>query len=97
MKRILIVRLPSKYPPDILENISNRIKKEVGEDATVVVIAELGIEKSEFEIVYDPHLKPEYQINYNTGPAFDEGSIGRVFNQVDTSTNAYMDKKPDNE
>jgi hypothetical protein len=93
MKRILIVRLPSKYPPDILDIISGRIRKDVGEDYTVIVIAELGIEKSEFEIVYDPHLKPGYSSEYNTGPGFEEGSFGRAFKQVDTSTNAYMDKK----
>jgi hypothetical protein len=82
MKRILHIRFPLNIQPIHIEKTVHNTKTELGEYFNVVFSVD-NIEKTDFEIVYDPNYKSE-------AIEMDQRRRGQ-FIQTDTSTNAYME------
>lgn len=97
MKQLLIIRLPSKVPPDQIEPMTDRLEKRLNATYDVVITIEGGIERIEFDIVYNPHFKIEQDCMLSSdglAAMAMQDERKRQFTQTDTSTNAYMEGKP---
>lgn len=58
MKRLLHIRFPYKAQPDTVAKTIHNAKEDCGENFIVVSSID-DVEKTEFEIVYDPQLRQE--------------------------------------
>lgn len=106
MKRLLIVRFPKTLNPENAEFLTGKIRSTVAELFIVLFVVD-NIEKTEFEIVYDPHFKMPHPFEFNGEPVNEDQLKERVkdflfgeykaddrqFTQVDTSTSAFMEGK----
>jgi hypothetical protein len=70
-----------------MQEIAEQIRSKVADEFTILVFSD-NVEKTEVEIVYDPHIKNEH-ISWHQ----DQDKI-RQFIQVDTSSSAFMGGKP---
>ncbi len=92
MKRLLIVRFPKNTNPDHLKESYESTRRLLGSEYTVLPFV-TEVEKTEVEIVYDPHLTSE-SVHVETLCGSLQRGNKRQFTQVDTSTNAHMEGKP---
>jgi hypothetical protein len=56
MKKLLVVRIPFNTPAERCKEIADLIRGRVNDEFTVLAFSD-NVEKTEVEIVYDPHLK----------------------------------------
>lgn len=58
MKRLLVIRIPYTVPPERVNEIAEQVRAKVGNEFTVLIFGDT-VEKTEVEIVYDPHISQE--------------------------------------
>ena len=58
MKRLLIVRIPYTVPPERAIEIEEQVRAKIDNEFTILVFSD-KVDKTEVEIVYDPHLSQE--------------------------------------
>lgn len=104
MKQLLIIRAPFERSPEQDEILFKHAVEKLEAEYHVVLCKDSGVERVEFEIVYNPYFKP-YSFEFNgekiSGEELKvrlkdflfEDKDSRQFEQVNTSTNAYMEQK----
>lgn len=79
MKRLLIVRFPKTVNPANAELLAAKIRATIN-DLFIVLFVMDSVEKTEFEIVYDPHLKHGYPFEFNGEPVNEDQLKERIKN-----------------